>query len=177
MTVYRCNSLSVEEQDKLLSVIDNYEDLALFKLALNTGIRREDITSIELGGLDLEARTLRFWESKKKRFWVVPLTEDVTQELKRYVGTLPPGTKRLFSFTGRTAYNHLQAYLEKAGISKDLSFHDLRRSFVKTARRRGLSPKAVSQITGDTLRVIQEHYENMDMHELQEEMQKMEAKR
>jgi integrase len=170
---YRSNSLTIDEQFKFLSVVDNYEDMALFKLALNTGIRREDIVRIEIGNMDIEQRKLKFWESKKRRWWEVPLTQEVAMELLRYTNTLPKGQKRLFTFSGRTAYNKLQRYLKKVGIKKQISFHDLRRTFIKTAKRKGLSPKAVSQITGDTLRVVQEHYENLDMEELKEEVEKL----
>lgn len=169
---YRSNSLTLEEQERLYSVLDRLEDMVLFRLALTTGIRREDICAIETGRIDFDNRRLTFWESKKRRDWTVPLTEEVTQALRWYTGTRK-GERRLFSFTGRTAYNKLQAALKKAGITKELSFHDLRRSFVKTAKRRGLSPKAVAQITGDTLAVIQEHYENLDQDELREEIDKL----
>jgi len=170
---YRSNSLTLEEQERLLSVCETFEDLVLFKLVLSTGIRREDITSIELGNIDLANRQLRFWEGKKRRWWEVPLTLDVIQELRRYMNTLPKGQKTLFNFTGRTAYNHLQKYIKKAGIKKQLSFHDLRRTFVKTAKRKGLSPKAVSQITGDQLSTIELYYSNLDMEELKEEVDKL----
>jgi integrase len=66
--------------------------------------------------------------------------------------------------------NRLQKYLEKAGIRKELSFHDLRKAFIKTAKRKGLSPKAVSQITGDTLSTIEQSYANLDIEELKEEI-------
>jgi site-specific recombinase XerD len=67
--------------------------------------------------------------------------------------------------SGRTAYNRLQTHLEKAGIKKELSFHDLRTSFIKTAKRMGLSPKAVDQMTGDTLATIEQSYANLNMEE------------
>jgi integrase/recombinase XerC len=142
-------------------------------LALSTGIRREDIAGIEVGNIDLSNRRLRFWESKKRRWWEVPLTLEVCQEIQRLINTYPNGRKKLFDMTGRTAYNRLQKYLEKAGIKKEISFHDLRRSFIKTAKRKGLSPKAVSQITGDTLATIEQSYANLDMEELKEEIGKL----
>ena len=168
---YRSNSLTLEEQERLLSVTDTFEDLALFRLALTTGIRREDIANIETGNINFENRTLKFWEAKKSRWWEVPLTEEVTQTLQRYLKT-KGNTKQVFDMTGRTAYNRLQKYIVKANIKKHLSFHDLRRSMVKAAKRRGLSPKAVSQITGDSLAVVDRYYTNLDMHELKEEIDK-----
>jgi len=173
---YRSNSLTLQEQAALLQVTESFDDLALFKLALSSGIRREDIVGIEIGNINFEAKTLTFWEGKKSRWWTIPLVGDVVFELQRYINTLPHGQKKLFTFTGRTAYNKLQRYLKKAGITKEMSFHDLRRTFIKTAKQRGISIKAVSQITGDTMRVIQEHYENLSMDELKEEIDKMENK-
>lgn len=169
---YRSNSLTIDEQERLLSVTESFEDLTLFRLALSTGIRREDIVNIEIGNIDLDNRQLRFWESKKRRWWTVPLTVECCQEIRRLINTYPNGRKELFDMTGRTAYNRLQKYLDKAGIKKELSFHDCRRSFVKTAKRRGLSPKAVSQITGDTIATIEQSYANLDMQELKEEIDK-----
>ena len=173
---YRSNSLTLDEQELLLSVTETHEDLALFRLELNTGIRREDIVNIDLGKTDLIKGEIVFWEAKKKRWHTVPITSGVIQDLTRYINTLPPGQKQLFKISGRTAYNRLQKYIKKAGIKKQLSFHDLRRTFIKTAKKKGLDPKAVSQITGDTLHTIQEHYENLDMDELREELGKLEGK-
>jgi integrase/recombinase XerC len=170
---YRSNSLTVEEQEKLLSVTESFEDLCLFRLALSTGIRREDICGIEVGNIDLDNRQLKFWESKKRRWWTVPLTVECCQEIKRFLNTFPNGRKKLFDMTGRTAYNRLQRYLAKAKINKELSFHDLRRTFIKSAKKKGLSPKAVSQITGDTLATIEQSYANLDMEELKEEVDKL----
>ena len=170
---YRSNSLTLEEQERLLNVTERFEDLVLFRLALTTGIRREDIVNVEVGNVDLPNRRLRFWESKKRRWWEVPLTLEVCQDIQRLLNTYPHGRKRLFEMTGRTAYNRLQKYLEKAAISKELSFHDLRRTFIKTAKKRGLSPKAVSQITGDTLATIEQSYANLDIEELKEEVDKL----
>jgi integrase len=179
MRLYRSNSLTIEEQDKLLSVCEDYEDLALFKLALSTGIRRSDIVSIEVAKIDLDKKELVFWEQKKKRNHTVPLTEAVVAELRRYINhkkTQPRKSKspmKLFDFSSRTAYNKLQRALKKAGIEKDISFHDLRRSFVKTGKKRGISAKAVAQITGDTLATIDLFYSNLDMDELKEEVAKL----
>lgn len=169
----KSDSLTLEEQDRLLNVIDTYEDLALFKLVLNTGIRREDIVGIELGNVDLDAGKITFYEHKKRRWWTVPIANSILPDLVRYINSLPKGEKKLFNFTGRTAYNRLQQYIKKAKINKHLAFHDLRRTFVKSAKRKGLSPKAVSQITGDRLDTVEEYYANLDMSELKEEANKL----
>ncbi|MEE9573889.1 MAG: site-specific integrase [Candidatus Neomarinimicrobiota bacterium] len=173
MINYKSDSLTIEEQKKLLEHAKSYEDVVLFKLALQTGIRREDIVKIQLGNVNVTARSITFWEAKKKRFWTVPISKGLIMDIVRYKLSLPKGHKLLFGFTGRTAYNKLQKTLLNAGIKKHISFHDLRRSFVKTAKRQGLSDKAIQQITGDTQKVLQRHYENLDQDELKEEIDKL----
>lgn len=169
---FRSNSLSEAEQIMLIDAIDTFEDLVLFKLALCTGIRREDIVRIQRGNINIEARTLKFWEAKKRRWWEIPLPESIIPDLTRFLNT-SPNQKLLFGMSGRTAYRHLQKYLEKAGIKKHIAFHDLRRTFVKTAKKKGLSPQAVAQITGDRLSTIELYYSNLDMRELNEEVNKL----
>lgn len=171
---YRSNSLTIEEEEVFFSVLDDFEDMALFQLELTSGIRREDISNVEKDLVDLENKQLKFWESKKNRWHTVPLTDKTVQILTMYIKTKPKTAKKLFDFTGRTAYNKLQRALIKAGIKKRLSFHDLRRSFIKNAKRKGLTVKAVAQIVGDTVATVQEHYENYDMDELKKELNKLE---
>lgn len=172
--VYRSNSLSIEEQEKLLASLEELEDMALFQLELTTGIRREDIANINIQSIDLGNRKLSFYEQKKKRILEVPLTPKTVQILKMFIDTKPKNAQRLFDFSGRTAYNKLQKALQKAGIQKQLSFHDLRRTFIKNAKKNGLSVKAVAQIVGDTVETVQEHYENYDLEELKQEVNKLE---
>lgn len=169
----RSVSLTLEEQEQFLDVIETFEDLALFKLELNTGIRREDITNIEIGNVDLENRKIRFWEQKKRRWYEVPISKTVMPDLIRYMNMIPKSQKKLFTFTGRTAYNKLQYYLKKSNIKKHLAFHDLRHTFVKTAKKKGLSIKAVAQILGDRVSTVEEWYANLDMEELKGEADKL----
>lgn len=173
MVQYRSNSLTIEEQEKLYNVAPSFEDLTLFRLALNSGIRRVDIVNIELSNIRLDRQELSFWEHKKSRVLTIPLTEVVCRDLERYINTLPRNQKKLFVFSDKTAYNKLQRSLKLAGINKGIRFHDLRRSFMKTAKKKGLDIKAVCQITGDTVNTVQNFYQNYDMEELKEEIKKL----
>ena len=166
-------SLTIEEEERLLEVIETFEDLALFRIELTTGIRREDIANIEIGNVDLENRKITFWQGKKRNWHTVPISRSAYPDLLRYVNSLPKGQKKLFMFTGRTAYNKLQYYLKKAKIGKRVAFHDLRRTFIKNSMKRGLSTKAISQITDDKIETIMEAYNNLTIDELREEADKL----
>lgn len=170
---HRSNSLNIEQQEKLLDNTLKYEDLALFKLALSTGIRREDIVNIEIANINFEERKLKFWQQKKKKYHTVPLTTSTVTELKRYLSLKDPTDRYLFKFSGRTAYNKLQRGLKEAGIGKKISFHDLRRSFTKTAKLKGIPITAVAQILDDTITTVQEFYSRLDIEELNQEVDKL----
>lgn len=166
-------SLSLIEEEMLFKVIERYEDLALFKIALNTGIRRGDIINIEVSNIDIQNRTLTFWEEKKNGNHTVPISVSIIPDITMYLNSIPKGQKRLFDISSKTAYNRLQYYIKKAGITKRLAFHDLRRTFVKNAKKKGLSIKAVAQILNDKYDTVEQSYANMDMEELKEEVDKL----
>lgn len=162
-------SFNFIEAKEFLRVINRVEDKALFVLAITTGIRREDIVKIELDRINLEGKEIIFWEEKKDRWWKVFLEYDTVVALDMYIQTIPKGQKLLFTFTGRTAYNRLQKYRKKAKIRKEIRFHDLRTTFIRLSKALGRGERYVMQQTGDSARVILEHYENYDdeqMHDI-----------
>ena len=137
----------------------------LLTLAIETGIRREDLVSIPIEGLNLGAGELTFRETKKKRTRTVNLGETLTSTLRQYTTVLPKGTRWLFPsrehgkghLSGKTAWNALDGALRRAGL-KPRPFHSLRATCVKVAQRRGWTPEQIAELTGDTIRVIQQHY-------------------
>lgn len=149
-------SLSKKEYEKLISVIDNIQDELLIKLAITTGIRREDLCSLKIGNINLEEGTLTFHESKKNLDRSIYLAPEIVLLIKKFLKTQPKREK-LFSFTGRTAYSHLNHWCVIAGIP-ERPFHALRATCVKFCQAAGWSASEVSSLTGDTIRVIQEHY-------------------
>ena len=159
-------SLSKEEYDKLISVIDSIEDELLIKLAITTGLRREDLCNIQINNLDLENGTLTFHESKKNLDRRIYLNDDVVLLIRKFLKTQDKRTK-LFSFTGRTAYRHLNHWCKIAEIP-ERPFHALRATCVKFCQMAGWTPSEVSELTGDTLRVIQEHYATPSDGEMRE---------
>ncbi len=149
-------ALTKAEWDKLSATIDNIEDELLIMLAITTGIRREDIVGIKISNIDLDDSILTFHESKKNRDRPLPLSPNIIQLIKKYLKTIP---KRdlLFDFTGRTAWNKLNRLCKRAGI-KPRPFHALRATCVKFCQHAKWTPSEVSRLTGDSLRVIEEHY-------------------
>ena len=149
-------ALSRKEYEKLISVIDNIEDELLIKMAVSTGIRREDLCNIKVSNINLNDGVLTFHEAKKNTDRPIYLNSDVVILIKKFLNTQEK-REYLFSFTGRTAYRHLNHWCRVADIP-ERPFHALRATCVKFCQMVGWQPEQVSKLTGDTIRVIQEHY-------------------
>lgn len=149
-------ALTKTEWEKLKTVINSFEDELLIKLAITTGIRREDIVSIKINNINLDDGILTFHESKKNLDRPIPLNPEVVQLITKYLKTIPK-RELLFDFTGRTAWNKLDRLCKLAGIPPR-PFHALRATCVKFCQSAKWTPSEVSKLTGDSLRVIEEHY-------------------
>lgn len=149
-------ALSRKEYEKLISVIDNIGDELLIKMALTTGLRREDLCNVRIDNININDGLMTFHESKKNTDRSIYLNPDVILLIKKYLNTQDKRDK-LFPFSGRTAYRHLNQWCRIAEIP-ERPFHALRATCVKFCQSAGWKPEEISKLTGDTIRVIQEHY-------------------
>lgn len=169
------DALTLDEAATLLQKAPTYSDRALLRFTIATGLRREDVVNVALKDVDLEAREVRFFEHKKDRPWMASFDPDTADELRRYLETLPRGTPWLFPsprdpkthIDDKTAYNRLQACLDHAGLRRR-PFHALRATFIKLAQKRGWTIDQVMDQTGDTYRVIKEHYDAPSRDEMRQ---------
>lgn len=177
-------SLNEDQLARIYSSITDLRDLALIKLAVFTGIRREDIVAVELHNIDWDQGTVSFYETKKSRQWECWINPDTLNVLRMYVNTLDTHERYLFPgrhqargqqfskthLTGRAAYDIVQHWCIAAGLQKIIGekdgrpeyekrpFHALRSTCIKLLLKKGWSTEQVMRQTGDTLETIQLHY-------------------
>lgn len=152
------DALTPLEYEKLCDACSSIEDEALLKFTVSTGMRREDVVRVERQNVNLTTGLVTFSEKKKGgRIRAVHIGQKLTTLLIKYLKTIPKDQKMLFGFCGKTAYNKLQSLCDIAGIRRR-PFHALRATCVKRCQQAGWTPEQVCNLTGDTLRVIQEHY-------------------
>lgn len=157
-------ALTKGQVEVLLAKVGNVSDYALLTLALDTGIRREDIVKIKRADVNLNDSKITFYESKKKRTRTISLGDRAKQSLEMWLN-INTRSKWLFPskygdskhITGKTAYNHLNRYLSVAGLPKR-PFHALRGTCYKLCQKAGWSVEESAKRLGDTVRVAQEHY-------------------
>ncbi|MEW6070264.1 MAG: site-specific integrase [Candidatus Thermoplasmatota archaeon] len=167
-------ALTEKQVNEFLSKIGTLYDEALFRVALSTGIRREDIVAIKQADVDIDNYQLSFYEHKKKRIRTVPLSESVAQKIRQHINVIgknewlfpsPYNSKQ--HITGKQVYNRFQSYLRAAGI-EPRPFHALRSTCIKLCQKRGWSVEQTAKLVGDTIRVVQEHYTTPSTEELKQ---------
>lgn len=175
-TSYRIGekAFTPNEIKKLLASCATLEDELLLKLGVSLGLRREDMVNIQVADVDLNNNLILYYEHKKARLRSVPIGANAKQLITKYLHTIPKNQKLLFAFSGKTAYNRLQRLCDTAGIQRR-PFHALRATCVKFCQTAGWLPEQVSELTGDTIRVIQEHYATPSKAEMSEVMAEKEV--
>src|SRR5208337_1268042 len=152
------DALIQSEYEKLVEACSSYQDEALLKFTVATGLRREDVVRIELVNIDLEKGSVVYAETKKgNRIRRIFIGKNLCQLLTKYCKTLPKDQKLLFDFCGKTAYNKLPNLCDVACIRRR-PFHALRATCIKRCQKAGWTPEQVMELTGDTLQTIQAHY-------------------
>lgn len=152
------DALTPLEYEKVCEACSSIEDEALLKFTVATGMRREDVVNVERQNINLTTGSVTFSEKKKGgRIRTIYIGQKLCTLLIKYLKTVPKDQKLLFDFCGKTAYNKLQDLCDVAGIRRR-PFHALRATCVKRCQAAKWTPEQVCKLTGDTLRVIQEHY-------------------
>jgi len=159
-------ALTRTEYNKMLAVIDNVEDELMLKLAVSTGIRREDFFNIKIADIDLDQMKLTFYEAKKKRSRTVDLETDVVLLIRKHLKTFAKREK-LFSFTGRSGWNHFNHWCDIAEIPRR-PFHAIRGTTAKFCQAAGWPIEKTAKLLGDTIEVVQEHYNTPSADEMAE---------
>ena len=109
-------------------------------IALNTGMRREEILGLTWPDVDLTRGVFRLERTKTGRRREVPMN------LAAYtaVSELPRTGSRLFPRSVRTAW---EGALERSGV-EDFRFHDLRHTFASWLVQKGRSLREVKELLG-----------------------------
>src|SRR5262249_30230274 len=124
-----------------------------YRLAVSTGLRYSEIASITPESFNWQAPSVRVAAAYTKNGdpATLPLPGDLTDDLRAYVATLPPGVPAFPLPTDRGAYI-LRMDLEAAGIPyQDASglffdFHSLRCETATLADQAGVTPRVVQRL-------------------------------
>jgi integrase/recombinase XerD len=136
-------------------------DRALLELMYATGMRASEVIGLEVGAVDLEAKTVRCL-GKGNRERILPLYERACEALNVYLEHGRPGLIRgrdeqaLFvsrlgrSLTRQGLWLIVKEYAADAGISRTVTPHTLRHSFATHLLDGGAGLREVQKLLGHT---------------------------
>lgn len=147
-------SLSRKEVTRIIESLSNPKHKLLLKLCYGSGLRVGELVKLKGYDLDWDKKSIRIRQGKgkKDRFSLLPNSckEDLNNLFKHQV-------RSSWIFTGqipgkhlsvRTAENIFTSAKNKAGITKDVSIHDLRHAFAIHLLESGTSIKMIQRLLG-----------------------------
>lgn len=165
-------------------------DRAALALLYSTGLRRAEVSALDLNDVDLTEGIVHVRRGKGGKPRLVPLGESAGEDLRRYLtrgrpemaeGHRMPRTSALFVGAGgpgrRNQGGRLQAdgvsllvrrTCEKAGLSRPVMAHALRHAFATHLLRAGADVRHVQRLLGHSSVVTTETYTNVAVRDLAE---------
>ncbi len=150
-------AMGTDELRRLLSVIEDVQDRAIYLTLLRSGIRGGELVGLRVGDVDLEKQSLHIGHGSAKlaKARVVYFSEDAAAALRAWLkerGEVP--TDRLFfcwprlTLTRGTITWRFQRYRRLAGIVAPYTAHSLRHTFATQLLNAGVSLVSVQELLG-----------------------------
>ena len=174
----RNRRLDPAEETKLFAAVDEHSNPMLgwiVRVAVSTGMRSSEITSLRRNQVDLTKRVVRLIETKNTLPRTVPLSTEATaifvEALEHPIRPIDtdlifygePGKDGL-----RRPYNFNKVWMDikKSVGCADLRFHDLRHEAVSRLVEAGLSDQEVSAISGHKSMQMLKRYTHLRAEDL-----------
>ncbi len=148
-------------------------------VAFDTGMRLREILGLRWSQVDLKLGMIKLGaeDTKTEQPRTVFLTSRVSQALE----SQPRHIKSEYVFTNpktEEAWDDIRKMFSRACTAAKLTgvwFHDLRRSFVTNARRRGVPESVVMKMSGHRTRAVFDRYNIIEEDDLREAVKRLEA--
>ena len=143
------------EEIQLMDKAAEGETRLAYLLLRWTGLRASDVAALTWDAVDFETGTLTWLTQKRKKLVRVPLSEELTAELKKYRGL--PGEKIIPGATRASLYQMVKALGAKSGV-KNVHPHRFRHHLVVELLGKGATLFDVSRLIGDSPATVDAHY-------------------
>lgn len=147
-----------EDEEKLISVIDDIRNRAMILLLLRTGMRIGELLNTLIRDVNLKEQKIEILEAQKNRVGrVVYFSEDALCALEAWLKIRDSKKELLFYAMGRETMTYSAArsmfckYIEKAGLShKGYTLHCLRHTNASSLLNAGMPLECLKELLGHT---------------------------
>jgi integrase/recombinase XerD len=174
--------ISLEEARMLVNSVIDSRDRAIILLLLKTGIRRNELVTLDIGDINLEKRSLHLKRTAKRSNRELYFDNETGSELERWLGMRRRGrsSKALFigpdgdRLTGESIMLIVKRNAERVGLHDPNSDnpvdhftpHCCRHWFTTHLVRSGMPREYVKELRGDVRREALDLYNHIDHEDL-----------
>ena len=167
---------------KVINAAKSLRDRCILKAFAQTGIRREELASLDVRDVDLKRRRLHIREGKGAKARTVPITDELRSDLELNIGKRKTGPLFLSNQRRGLSIRSLNRIVHDAGVRAGvenpnpkhtgLTPHLFRHSFARLWKKRGHSIESLANILGhssvattwdlygtESIEDVQENYE------------------
>jgi len=149
-------AIEIEDEAKVLSVINEVRDRAMILLLLRTGMRIGELLNTQVRDIHVKERKIDIWEAEKNRIGrVVYFSDDALDALRTWFTKRDPAKAFVFYAQGRDTMTYAGAramfckYLRKADLSnKGYTLHCLRHTNASSLLNAGLPLECLRDLLG-----------------------------
>ncbi len=139
----------------IIKKIDNIKHRLMISLLYSSGLRVSEVVNLKVSSVSLESLTLLVKQGKGKKDRVTVFSESLKDMLEEYIDGRGPNEYLFTSsnqkgkkLTVRTVQKVFKRALEKSGVNKNASCHDLRHSFASHLLENGTDLRYIQQLLG-----------------------------
>ena len=165
-------TLTEGEVGQLLERTESLRTRAILEVLYGTGLRANELVSLDLGDVDLLSQLVFVREGKGRKERLVPFGASVKEALRAYLRERPPCDGPLFlsRSRGRLTRTGLGTLVAKAGVRAGLerlvSPHRLRHSFATHLLRNGADVRHIQALLGHASLCSTQVYLALDVGDL-----------
>lgn len=150
--------LGLLEVNKIFSVCKNIKHLMILKTIYACGLRISEVLALEIIDINSTRNTLKIRQSKGKKDRIVPMPQELLEELRQYYIKYKPH-KYLFEgqfskkenpepYSAKSIQNVLKRCCLKAGIKRKITPHTLRHSYATHLYEHGVNLRSIQVLLG-----------------------------
>jgi len=176
--------LKPSEVEKCLNATPNFRDRCLIKALYYAGLRREEVTKLDVRDLDFDRKRMTVRAGKRGKTRVVPIIDqEFLDDLKRLVGARRSGPVFLSTRGGRLTPRAVNKIVAKAGeragltppnpATRHINPHLFRHSIARYLKSKGFSAEWIQKFLGHaSYKTTMDMYGTLSLDEMQEEAEK-----
>ncbi len=153
------NPISKEEFIAMINTTDNVKHKCILMLGFDCGLRVSEVINMPLTGLDFGKMQVRVIQSKGKKDRVIKMSSVLFNYLIEYLekykpekwlfnGQVKKGSTQIVKYDDRSCQQIVKNCAKKAGIKRNVTFHQNRHGFAVTLLENGTSLDTIRERLG-----------------------------